>query len=99
MREVTEDDALVGLLFAVITQAVEDYQLLERRGIIAKGELIAPHKMGYYKNGSRRGSIDGMFKETEVLTLLHFLKGRDLESLCEFIGQHPCRIRRKLGII
>jgi hypothetical protein len=99
MREVTEDDALVGLLFAVISQAVEDYQLLERRGVITKGKPVGLHKMGIYKKGSQRGKFDGMFKEHEVHALLHFLKGRDLESLCDFIGQQPCRIRRKLGII
>lgn len=99
MKQTTEDDALFGLAAAIIYQAVLDYQLLQKNGIIDdQGKVVGflgrmrTKKVRFYR------VHDGMNDQREVLDLIKFLRGWGLELLCDLCGQHACRIRSKLGL-
>jgi hypothetical protein len=99
MRQVAFDDALVGLASAVMLQAVEDFQKLQRHGVItAEGEVVF-HRLGdRIGRSSSYKHIDGFRHSSEAAELCEFLKGWGLELLCDLTGYHACRIRRKLGL-
>ena len=100
MRQVTEDDALVGLASAVILQAVEDYNYLQKRGIIdADGQPVMQGVWGRIDKSSSYRQLDGFRHVSEVTDLVEFLTGWGLELLCDLTGYQACRIRRKLGIL
>jgi hypothetical protein len=99
MRQVTPDDALVGLAVAVIVQAVEDYQYLQKRGIIDGDGQLVMHRFGdRIGKSSSYQQLDGFRHSSEAVELCDFLTGWGLELLCDLTGHHACRIRRKLGI-
>jgi hypothetical protein len=100
MRQVTPDDALVGLAVGVIVQAVEDYQYLQKRGIIdADGQPVMHRVWGRLNKSSSYRQSDGFRHVSEVTELVEFLNGWGLELLCDLTGHHACRIRKKLGIL
>lgn len=99
MKQVTVDDALIGLMSAVILQAVEDYQALQRRGFItARGEVVAHKSLGRIGKTTSYRHVDGIRGSGEVQEILNFFKGWQLDFLCEVARIPACRIRRKLGI-
>jgi len=104
MKQTTEDDALVGLLSAVIQQAVDDYKIFERKGIVIKGEPADVAQVGRRRYSRCRDAnyainhVDGMISATEVYELLRFLKGTGLQLLCDLTGHKACRIRTSLGL-
>lgn len=49
MKQTTPDDALIGLLSAIIMQAVEDYQALQKRGAIGHQACRIRRKLGLGK--------------------------------------------------
>lgn len=99
MRQITEDDALIGLLSAVILQAVEDYEKLKRHRAIDQSGVPAMHRFGRRLGMSRSyHHIDGFRHGSEAQELIEFLCGSGLDLLCDLTGHPACRIRRKLGI-
>jgi len=104
MKQTTEDDALVGLLSAVINQAIDDYRIFERKGIVANGQPRDVYKVGRRRFSRCRQAnyqvdqIDGMISGKEVFALLHFLNGSGLDVLCDLTGHKACRIRSFLGL-
>ena len=99
MRQVTIDDALVGLTVGIILQAVEDYQYLQKRGVIdAEGNPVM-HRFGdRIGKSSSYQQLDGFRHSSEAVELVDFLTGWGLELLCDLTGHQACRIRKKLGI-
>ena len=98
MRQVTIDDALIGLLHAVILQAVEDYRGLQARGVFLKGEVnegffsrYRPGRAGYRRPMNFQ-------RESEITELLHFFQAWPLDLLGDLTGLPACRVRRALGI-
>lgn len=98
MRQTTEDDALIGLLSAVILQAVEDYRHLQKRGMIGATGEVHGYKFHRLGRSSSYTHVDGMRRESEVYELLEFFTGWQLELLCNLTGNQACQIRRRLGI-
>ena len=98
MRQTTEDDALIGLLSAVIGQAVDDYRHLKKQNCIgARGE-IQGHRFGRIKGSNSYRHVDGMTHDTDASELMEFLSGWGLDLLCDLTGNKACRIRTVLGI-
>jgi len=99
MRQTRPDDALVGLVSSIIHQAMLDFQLLQKNGVLdADGEVVGI--LGRIKTKKVRmyRVLDGMGDMREVMDLVSFLKGWGLDLLCDFTGIPACRIRRKLDI-
>jgi len=98
MKQVTIDDALIGLLHAVILQAVEDYQGLQKRGVFLGGEVnegffsrYRPGRAGYRRPMNFQ-------RESEITELLQFFHDWPLDLLCDLTGLPACRIRKFVGI-
>jgi hypothetical protein len=98
MKQTTPDDALVGLLAAIIMQAVEDYQALQKRGAIGPCGEVLGYKFERMK-GRTYAHCDGMKRSSEARDLVEFFTGWQIEFLCDAIGHQACRIRRKLGLV
>lgn len=106
MRQTSFDDALIGLLSAVILQACEDYVAFEAAGVIVRGLPVGMARLGRTsrsKSVKSRGQliyhrVRGMGHSRDVTEVMEFLTGGGLDLLCEVTGFHACRIRRKLGI-
>ena len=98
MREVTIDDALIGLLHAVILQAVEDYRGLKERGVFLGGEINEGFFRRYAVNSGGYRRPMNFQRESEITELLHFFNDWPLELLGDLTGLPACRVRRSLGI-
>ena len=98
MRQVTPDDALIGLLHAVILQAVEDYRGLQSRGVFLKGEVNEGFFCRYGSNSAGYRRPMNFQRESEIGELLHFFQGWPLDLLGDLTGIPACRVRRALGI-
>lgn len=98
MKQVTEDDALVGLLSAVILQAMDDYRALQKRGMIGQSGELFPHRFSRLGRSRSYSHCDGMRHEDEGRALVEFLSGWGLDLLCDHTGNKACRIRKALGV-
>ena len=103
MRQTSYDDALIGLLSAVILQACEDYVAFEAAGVIVRGLPVGMDRLGRTSRSKRKQQliyhrVRGMGHSRDVTEVVEFLTGGGLDFLCEVTGFHACRIRRKLGI-
>lgn len=98
MREVTLDDALIGLIHSMILQAIQDYRKLQSSGVIGKHGEVYGHKFRGRISKSAYHHIDGFRYEKEAEDLVEFLRGKSLDFLCEAIGHKACRIRTALGL-
>jgi hypothetical protein len=98
MKQTTEDDALIGLLSAVILQAVDDYRHLQKRGYITPNGEVLPYKFGRIRRTRSYHHCDGMTKDSEAFELKLFFTKWGLELLCDLTGHQACQIRRALGI-
>jgi len=99
MRQTRPDDALVGLVSAIIHTAMLNFQLLQKNRVLdADGEVVGILGRVKTKKVRMYRVLDGMDNMREVLDLVSFLRGSGLDLLCDFTGIPACRIRRKLGI-
>lgn len=98
MKQTREDDSLIGLLSAVILQAVEDYRHLQKRGMIGEHGEILGHRFERLGRSRSYEHVDGMRRESEGNELLEFFTEWQIELLCNLTGNQACQIRRKLGI-
>lgn len=99
MRQTRSDDALVGLVAAIMNQAIEDFYILQKNGVLnSEGEVVGFVGAIQTKKVRIQKVIDGMRDLNEVVVLTKFLKGWGLDLLCDLTGTHACRIRKKLGI-
>ena len=98
MREVTLDDALIGLLHSMILQSVEDYRKLQSSGVIGLHGEVYGHKFRGRISKSAYHHINGLRYEKEAEDLVEFLRGKSLDFICEAIGHKACRIRKALGL-
>jgi len=98
MKQTTIDDALIGLLSAVMLQAVEDYRNLQRKGVYGPDGEIFDSKFGRIKGSRSYRHCDGMSKGSEAAELRDFFLGWPIELLCDLTGHQACRIRKALGI-
>jgi hypothetical protein len=98
MREVTLDDALIGLIHSMILQSVEDYRKLQSSGVIGLQGEIYGHKFRGRISKSAYHHIDGFRYESEAEELVDFIRGKSLDFLCDAIGHKACRIRKALGL-
>lgn len=98
MREVTLDDALIGLIHSMVLQAIQDYRKLQSAGVIGKRGEVYGHKFRGRISKSAYHHIDGFRYESEAEELVEFLRGKSLDFLCDTIGHKSCRIRTALGL-
>jgi hypothetical protein len=98
MRQTSEDDALIGLLSAIIVQAVDDYRHLQRRGCVGKDGEVYGHLFGRIKGSRSYHHVDGMTHHSDAAELVEFFTGWQLELLCDLTGNQACRIRSALGL-
>ena len=98
MREVTLDDALIGLIHSMILQAIQDYRKLQSSGVIGKHGEVYGHKFRGRISKSAYHHLDGFRYESEAEELVELLRGKSLDFLCDTIGHKSCRIRTALGL-
>lgn len=98
MKQTTPDDALVGLLSAVIYQAVDDYRLLQKHGAVSQSGEVRGNKFGRRLGRTAYRHYDGIVREHEAAELVRFFTSPALDFLCSAIGHQSCRIRRVLQI-
>ena len=91
-----------SLVCAIVAQAVTDYQELDRLGVVSDGKLTGHWPLWKKRDGSIvRRDILGMSSEQEVLSIIEFLKSRNLQSLLDVAGIdfHQSRITKTLRIL
>lgn len=98
MKQTTEDDALIGLISAMIHQAVDDYRMLQKHGAVSPAGEVQGYKFGRRVSRTSYRHFDGMVREHEAAELVRFFSSPALDFLCTAIGHQACQIRRKLGI-
>lgn len=99
MRQTAPDDALIGLIAAMIVQAVDDYRLLQKHGAVSVSGEVQGYKFGKRLSQTSYRHYDGIVREHEAAELVRFFNSTALDFLCSAIGHQACRIRRKLGFI
>lgn len=98
MKQTTEDDAYIGIISAMIHQAVDDYKMLQKHGAISVAGEVEGHKFGRRISKTSYRHFDGMVREHEAAELVQFFNSDALDFLCSAIGHQACQIRRALGI-
>lgn len=98
MELIDQDEAYVRLAHAIIEQAVIDYRDMRKITAIRADGSVNPSFW------SQRTFSGGYVKPKHIPAhswakyLVEFLRGPDLDFLCDLSGVKACRIRTVLGI-
>jgi hypothetical protein len=98
MTQIDPNEAMIDLARAVLLQAIEDYVTLRELGCVS-GHVIETRMWNYTRNTVWRFKPIGYCAPHMVRELIDFLAGPSLDTLCNFLGQPACRVRKRIGIV